>query len=190
MSSTKHVASKLEQRAAKICFLIRKNLPSIEIYRRINNIYGESTIRVQYVRKWCRKFKSSCENIIHWWKLFKKIDFCRRQDTWKQSWQDHSARLEKEIIQYSVPNDYGIWYYSEYHNKKIEIWKNMCSLDTAYADCQTTCCARRHLQKESHWLSKRREFVSHLHSYRRFNQGARCHIPTSKQSLLTWNHKN
>ncbi len=41
-----------------------ENLPSIEIYRRIKNIYGESMIRVQRVRKWYRKFKSGCENIV------------------------------------------------------------------------------------------------------------------------------
>ncbi len=49
---------------ALICFLMYKNLPPIEIYRRIKNVYGESTITIQYVRKCYRKFKRGHENII------------------------------------------------------------------------------------------------------------------------------
>ncbi len=41
-----------------------KNLPLIEIYRRIENVYGESMISVQHVRKWNREFKNGCENIV------------------------------------------------------------------------------------------------------------------------------
>ncbi len=41
-----------------------ENLQPIKIYRRIKNIYGESTISVQRVRKWRRKFESACENIV------------------------------------------------------------------------------------------------------------------------------
>ncbi len=63
MSSTTHVASKLEQRVI-IRFLIYKNLPPIEIYLRIKNVYGEFTSSVQYVKKWYRKFKSGRKNII------------------------------------------------------------------------------------------------------------------------------
>ncbi len=41
-----------------------KNLPPIKIYRGVKNIYGESKISVHHVRKWHRKFKSGCENIV------------------------------------------------------------------------------------------------------------------------------
>ncbi len=39
--------------------------------------------------------------------------------------------------------------------QKTDISKNMRLLNTAYADCQTTCCMRHHVQKESCSLSKR-----------------------------------
>ncbi len=42
-----------------------KNLPPIEIYRRIKNIYSEFEMSVQHVRKWYRKFKSVRENIVN-----------------------------------------------------------------------------------------------------------------------------
>ncbi len=41
-----------------------ENLPHLEIYRRIKNIYGESVISVQHVKKWYPKFRSGCENIF------------------------------------------------------------------------------------------------------------------------------
>ncbi len=41
-----------------------ENLPPVEISRKIKIVYGESTISVQHMRKWYRKFKSGCENII------------------------------------------------------------------------------------------------------------------------------
>ncbi len=41
-----------------------ENLPPTEIYRKIENIHGESTIRVQHPRKWYEKYESSCENIV------------------------------------------------------------------------------------------------------------------------------
>ncbi len=41
-----------------------ENLLLIEIYEKIENFYGEYTISIQHVRKWYRKFKSSCENIV------------------------------------------------------------------------------------------------------------------------------
>ncbi len=63
MSSTTHIASKLEQQAI-IRFWMYENLPPIKIYRRIKNVYGESTISVQHVRKWYRKFKSGLVNIL------------------------------------------------------------------------------------------------------------------------------
>ncbi len=65
--------------------------------------------------------------------------FMSQTDTWKQS---------------CVPSESGIWYCSKCSYKKIEILKNMSSLDTPYADCQITC-ACRFLQKESHSLLMR-----------------------------------
>ncbi len=65
MSSTTHIASTKLERRTVIYFLMYENLWRTEIYRRIKNIYDESTINIQYVRKWCRKFKSGGKNIIH-----------------------------------------------------------------------------------------------------------------------------
>ncbi len=45
--------------------ILYENLSLIEIYRRIKNVHSESTINIQHVRKWYKKFNSGCENIVN-----------------------------------------------------------------------------------------------------------------------------
>ncbi len=116
-----------------------KNLPPIEMYGMIKNIYGKCRISVQHVKKWYRKFKSDCEIIVDESYLGRPISVVdkileNQTDTIIQC--DRKARLFD--IAYQVIC--GIWYCSEYRYKKNEISKNMGSLDTAYADYQTVYC--------------------------------------------------
>ncbi len=84
-------------------------------------------ISVQYGRKWNRKFRSGCENIVDESASRRLISF--------------TDKTLKNIIRYCVPIEYGICYCSEYCSKKTEISKNMHSLDTTYTECRTAYVA-------------------------------------------------
>lgn len=56
------VAAKCEIRAV-IRFLNAKKLQPVEIHRQLQEVYGESCISVQHVRKWCREFSNGRTDI-------------------------------------------------------------------------------------------------------------------------------
>ncbi len=112
---------------------MHENLLRIEIYQRIKNVYGKSMISVQHIRKWYRKFRSGCENIVdesHSGKPNSVADkmFENKVDSIIQ--RDQKDRLSNIVF-----SECGIWYCLEYCFKKSEISKNLCSLDTAYTAC-------------------------------------------------------
>ncbi len=49
--------------SAVIRFLHAEKLPTVEIYRQLSEIYGEASISVQHICKWCPEFSEEHTNI-------------------------------------------------------------------------------------------------------------------------------
>ncbi len=70
--------SDCEQRSF-IRFLTAKNTNAAEIHWQLSSVYGEETMRVQYVRKWVRDFSNGHEEVhdLVWvWKLDSEFYVC------------------------------------------------------------------------------------------------------------------